>query len=200
MNHCSVKDCNCEGFSKHIFKHDICVNCFHKSDMHLNISEEDIKYIQISKNDHLPCKIKENIYMGGIYAAMNLEELKKVGITHVINCALNLHKFFPKFREHRNDFIYLSLSLVDDSTCDIKSSVLECIKFIDSALKNGGKVFIHCAQGISRSGSIVVSYLMYSEHIPYDKALNIAKKGRIICNPNNNFKNQLISMRNNMEI
>jgi protein-tyrosine phosphatase len=56
-------------------------------------------------------------------------------------------------------FEYLYLSLEDTSFEDISRHFDEAFAFIDSARKKGGKVFVHCFAGISRSSTIVTYYL-----------------------------------------
>ena len=53
------------------------------------------------------------------------------------------------------------------------------------------KVLVHCIQGISRSGSIIVAYLMRSLAISYDDALRVARKYRPSIAPNSGFAEQL---------
>ena len=36
-----------------------------------------------------------------------------------------------------------------------------CIDFIDSAVKDSQGVLVHCNAGVSRSGAVVVGYLMW---------------------------------------
>lgn len=58
-------------------------------------------------------------------------------------------------------------------------------------LKQGKNVVCHCAQGKSRSGAIVVSYLMSFYSIPYEEALQRAQKARQMIQPNVHFEEQI---------
>lgn len=53
------------------------------------------------------------------------------------------------------------------------------------------RVLIHCIQGISRSGAMVVGYLMRSQQLSYESALKMAQNARAIVAPNSGFANQL---------
>lgn len=195
-NMCRSHNCKCLKFNPHLFKKNKCIDCSHSFRDHDNVEGNDWKFAELAEKDNLPCKITDNVYMGSMKAALNKNALKSAGITHVINCAQSLLTFIPKFVEYREDFTYLTLPMIDSLDFDIKDHVLEALNFIEKAVQENGKIFIHCAQGISRSGSIVVAYLMKTYHKSYDEALSMAKKGRIICNPNNNFKAQLIYIFN----
>ncbi|KJF60237.1 uncharacterized protein CIMG_00963 [Coccidioides immitis RS] len=52
-------------------------------------------------------------------------------------------------------------------------------------------VLVHCVQGISRSGAIVVAYLMRYHSLSYSDALSVARKHRPLIAPNPGFEQQL---------
>ncbi|KAL3464018.1 protein-tyrosine phosphatase-like protein [Aspergillus heterothallicus] len=54
-----------------------------------------------------------------------------------------------------------------------------------------GRVLVHCNQGISRSGSVVVAYIMRYLSLPYAAALATARKSRGLITPNVGFEYQL---------
>lgn len=50
---------------------------------------------------------------------------------------------------------------------------------------------IHCNQGISRSVSLVIAYLIYKKKLNYDEAFKIVQDKRSISSPNLGFSIQL---------
>jgi protein-tyrosine phosphatase len=67
----------------------------------------------------------------------------------------------------------------------------EAFDFINEAINNKGKVYVHCAMGISRSASVVIGYLMYVNKLTYDDAFEfVYNKRKQIC-PNKGFVKQL---------
>jgi hypothetical protein len=54
-----------------------------------------------------------------------------------------------------------------------------------------GNILVHCRQGISRSGAIIVAYLMRSFSLNYDTAVAIAQTCRPAIQPNSGFADQL---------
>ena len=69
----------------------------------------------------------------------------------------------------------------------------ECVTFIQDAVKNGGRVYVHCICGVSRSASMVIAYLMNQENLCYGMAESQVKEARSIIRPNNGFQQQLIN-------
>ena len=68
----------------------------------------------------------------------------------------------------------------------------ECIEFLDAARSAGGKVLVHCVQGVSRSVSVVIAYLIFKEKMNYDEAYEFVKSHRGIASPNIGFVIQLM--------
>jgi len=63
--------------------------------------------------------------------------------------------------------------------------------FIDSAIKQGNNILVHCSAGVSRSASIVISYVMKVKKIDYSDAYLLVKTARPIISPNMGFQMQL---------
>jgi len=59
------------------------------------------------------------------------------------------------------------------------------------ARSKGGKVFIYCAKGISRSSSLTIALLMLEQGIGFEEAWTICEKKRPIVYPNVGFQQQL---------
>lgn len=68
--------------------------------------------------------------------------------------------------------------------------------FINSAIESNSNVLVHCMGGISRSVSMVIYYFMKKYCINFDEASKLVKRKRIIANPNDSFKCQLIEYQN----
>jgi hypothetical protein len=52
-------------------------------------------------------------------------------------------------------------------------------------------VLVHCAQGMSRSGTIAIGYVMWRERLSYDTALAHVQQARPVVDPNEGFSLQL---------
>ena len=159
---------------------DICHPCYKQSVA--NEVKHDESYIPEFKS---PDQITDKIYVGDLNSACDLKELNDRGITHILILGSHLKRNFE------SGIQYLQL-MIDDSLEQSLDPYLEMgVNFINSA---NGKVLIHCHSGISRSGAILVGYLMKENDWSYDEALAFAKEKRKCLSPNSNFEAQLRAM------
>jgi hypothetical protein len=66
------------------------------------------------------------------------------------------------------------------------------VKFIDEQRQVGKTVYVHCRNGVSRSGMVVVAYVMYKDKLSRDKALAQVRTKRPIARPNPAFMARLL--------
>ena len=128
------------------------------------------------------------LFVSGDYVAKNKPILVENKITHVINAARAVCKdYFPE------DYTYLTFNLIDSAKeTGVLPFILEAIDFIEQARKEKGVVFVHCHQGVSRSCTIVIAYLMWLNRISFQAAFDMVKEAHPICGPNANFISQLM--------
>jgi hypothetical protein len=74
----------------------------------------------------------------------------------------------------------------------------EQVGFIDSERAAGHTVFVHCRNGISRSGFVVVAYLMRREGWSRDEALAFVRKRRPGVRPNAAFLQLLLEWESSL--
>ena len=130
-------------------------------------------------------EINENLYIGDFPSACNKGELKELGITHIVTAVVGVEPMFP------NDFKYQLVDICDTKTTDISIHFDQCAKFMDDAIENGGKVYVHCMCGISRSATIIAAYLIYKYRFTDDTAIGLLKECRDCIDPNPGFRRQL---------
>lgn len=125
------------------------------------------------------------LLLGGEVNAVNKSLLKCLGVTHILNMA---GTFSRNFHQDDPEFTYQSYNVKD-----VPEAVLpiqEALEFINHAITNDKKVLVHCIEGKSRSGSMIVAYFMSSKGMSYNEAVQeITFKRRI--EPNEGFVEQL---------
>jgi hypothetical protein len=113
--------------------------------------------------------------------------LKKFGITHIVNTAADVcESSFP------DEIQYLTYYLKDTKTESISSVFHRTLEWIEAAIVKGGTVLVHCREGVSRSSTIVIAYLIWKQSLPFEQAYELVRSIRMICNPNAGFTCQLI--------
>ncbi|KAJ8759879.1 hypothetical protein K2173_009980 [Erythroxylum novogranatense] len=132
-------------------------------------------------------KVAEHVYLGGDAVARDRGILKRNGITHVLNC---VGFVCPEY--FKGDFVYRTLWLQDSPSEDITSILYDVFDYFEDVREQGGKVFVHCCQGVSRSTSLVIAYLMWREGQSFDDAFQYVKAARGIADPNMGFACQLL--------
>ncbi|BFG37293.1 hypothetical protein CerSpe_235670 [Prunus speciosa] len=74
-----------------------------------------------------------------------------------------------------------------------RTSILnDVFDYFEDVREQGGRVFVHCCQGVSRSTSSVIAYLMWREGQSSDDAFQYVEVARGIVDPNMGFACQLL--------
>jgi len=174
------------------------------SGAHLDRLLTQLNYMQT--NEHLTScsrihsinKIDNGIYLGDKYSAKDKSFLMANGITHVLNCAEGRDEYQVDTNEHyyRNTPIkYFGIPGHDRPSWNISVYFEAAARFIDQAVKSGGKVLIHCVVGVSRSATILLAYLMIHRGMDAAMALQYVFKRRRVY-PNIGFLNHLAQLNN----
>ncbi|KAF2748543.1 phosphatases II, partial [Sporormia fimetaria CBS 119925] len=129
------------------------------------------------------------LYIGGLYALYQTDLIRRARITHV----LSVIDYDPQLSTNPqfNHLKQLHINVEDHPNTNLLAHFARTCEFIDSALRDGGSVFIHCAMGKSRSAACVVAFLMWKDGVSWEKGLERLCEGRGICDPNIGFKEQL---------
>ncbi|GMP57827.1 hypothetical protein CsSME_00021740 [Camellia sinensis var. sinensis] len=136
-------------------------------------------------------RIVDHIYLGSDAVAKNREILHKNGITHVLNC---VGFVCPEY--FKNELVYKTLWLQDTPSEDITSLLYDVFDYFEDVREQGGRVFVHCWQGVSRSNSLVIAYLMWRKRQTFEEAFQYVKAARGVTNPNMGFACQLLLCQN----
>jgi predicted protein tyrosine phosphatase len=134
-------------------------------------------------------QITDKIFLGNYEAAKSKEILIKKGITHIITIGMEMDTLFENY------FEYLVIRIRDTENEKIFEHFYECFEFIEKA----DKVFIHCREGISRSATITIAYLIWKYNMTFRESLKLVMKKRRKINPNNGFLKQLKMFEKSLE-
>jgi len=174
----------------------------------INMSEEEIMNSYDPENEennyHLPHHIYKQLqlkhfrqvcsevlpgalFISSFQVASELESLRRHRITHIVNTAADVcDSCFP------DQFKYVTYYLKDTNNEDISLLFYRTLEWIQTAIASGGRVLVHCREGVSRSATMVIAYLMWRFNLSFEAAHEKLRKVRPICNPNTGFTFQLL--------
>jgi len=126
-------------------------------------------------------RVTEYLYLGDVCAAHSLATMRRHGITTIVNMCLNCPDALDTLIETKRFGIR-------DAVDEDLTRVLEpAIQYIEGKIRAGGRVFLHCKAGVSRSGAIAVGYIMYKNQWSYAQALSYVQSVRAVVQPNEGF-------------
>ncbi|XP_045113202.1 uncharacterized protein LOC123505656 [Portunus trituberculatus] len=141
------------------------------------------------------------VLLGDADTALSTQEIKDNNITHILNAAqgTNNHAYSgyvgtnPSYYAKLRNIKFMGIPAMDMPSFYIRPYLRQAADFIDKALKEGGRVLVHCVCGISRSAALVVAFLMLKRGMNVLTAVSTIKKKRNIY-PNQGFMSQLCDL------
>ena len=127
--------------------------------------------------------IADNIYLGNIIYAKDINNLKKEGITKILSVMDNNA---PEYKEE-DKINQKIIEVADLPVVNILKYIGDCLNFMEGK----DKVLVHCTAGASRSACIVIAYIMWKDKKKYKDAFNLVVKKRSSVFPNYGFQEQL---------
>ena len=122
-------------------------------------------------------QITANLFLGSQYNLVGLRKLKALGVTAIIN--MRTHSVYSEAQYE--GFHYLHLPTPDNTPPPL-DVLIKGADFADAEIKNGGKVYIHCRQGLGRGPTMMIAYLIKTG-LTYEDAYNMVRKVRTFINP-----------------
>lgn len=147
------------------------------------------------KRPRYPSEIIEGcLYHGHKMDASRPEVMQNLKITHIVNATRTTPCFFEHEEEkdspiHGLKYLRLVLDDVDDD--DLSEALERGPAFIQDAVRSGGKVLVHCQEGLSRSSAVVLAYLLCASERTLAEAMIFLGRCRPIVQPNEGYVDQL---------
>lgn len=122
-------------------------------------------------------QVTANLFLGSQYNLIGLEKLKALGVTAIVN--MRIHSVYSEAQYI--GFKYLHLP-TPDNTPPTLDDLHKGANFIDQEIEAGGKVYVHCRQGLGRGPTMAIAYLIKAG-ATYDDACALVKKARPFIAP-----------------
>merc|ERR1711936_382934 len=141
-------------------------------------------------------KVYNGIIIGNGDTICNMEYLKGIGVTHVLNTA-EKHVEVNPGKYSCYGIQYYGFHVDDLPEANISRYFHTTTKFIEQAVSSGGLIVVNCVMGWSRSATCVAAYLMMKHGMSATKALELIRQNRSI-RPNAGFLQQLADLENTL--
>jgi protein-tyrosine phosphatase len=140
---------------------------------------------QPAPSNKLISQVEPGLFIGNCQGAANLELLTNLNIKRVIQFHdSNPTPHFP------GRFNYLTYALPNHNSTRLLSVFRTALPFLRQGVEQGESVFVHCNRGASRSGSVIIAYLMASRDLSYEEAKEVARRAREFIYPSKWFAKQ----------
>ncbi|XP_075258613.1 uncharacterized protein LOC142350607 [Convolutriloba macropyga] len=150
----------------------------------VSTSSADDFFVVNDRCDESCGKLKPYLFVGSEDLSRNLEKMKEIGFTHIVNLATYCPNSFP------DNFTYLNVEIFDMPEKDIKQHFQKIIDFVEVCRNSGGCVYVHCNAGISRAPTCCIAYLMWKDKVTKSVAFEYMRSKRWVL-PNPGFMEQL---------
>lgn len=128
------------------------------------------------------------LFLGNMWHAQSKKVLRDLGITHIVNASLDVGNVFENI-----GVLYCIVTIKDRPEENISQFFEEVFAFIENAKRiQHARVLVHCTQGISRSGTLVIMYLMRARYWSLVTATNFVLANRGVVYPNAGFLHALM--------
>ncbi len=143
---------------------------------------------QVKFADGYPSPIWERLYLGGQRHCCP-DNLKRLGVTAVINCAREVREVAGRLAP---SIAVTHLDLMDDAQQPISLRIVA--DELNALIKGGAAVMVNCAQGVSRSSTVVIAWLMVHQNMSLIHAIEHVWLTRPFIRPNAGFMRQLVDL------
>ncbi|CAE7543158.1 DSPTP1 [Symbiodinium natans] len=191
---------DCQEFKPNPRLAHLCTECFRSLNHHAASAIKSAKHVAAAVETSAAGKkaasrvldVSEGgaIFLGGVGAVMNPSFLETESIQGVVTCARDLQVLWPKFSKavadaEANGIVFHIVPLLDEPQQKLDLEDLrQATKFIHEKVAAGGNVLVHCAQGRSRSTTVLLAYLAAARKMTVESALALVQEKRQMAQPN----------------
>ena len=124
------------------------------------------------------CRITNELWIGGQPRGAGMRTLRSQGITAVVN--MRSEYDYPE-KAKLYELKYMRLP-TDDNGAPALADLVKGVEFISDEIESGGRVYVHCWEGVGRSATMAAAYLVSKGNTP-DNAWNKIMRVRPFIRP-----------------
>ncbi len=123
--------------------------------------------------------ILPNLFLGNIESSRDINFLTNNNIHSIVNCTEN-EPFHPYFNNESRYTLRIDVkdNREPENLQKFYEQIYMAVDYIDSNIKNGNNVLVHCYWGFMRSATIVAAYLIKKHNLTPNEAINFIKEKR----------------------
>jgi predicted protein tyrosine phosphatase len=121
-------------------------------------------------------RVCRGVLIGNCHAAAALDVLERCHVTHTLSVVVEVDK--PPSPDRPHIRVAVEDSRQPPWPEKLAEALPEAVRFIDSAVAEGGTVLVHCNQGTSRSVTVVLAYLIKHKAMTLREAFNTMTRRR----------------------
>mmetsp|Transcript_6927 Transcript_6927/g.7597 ORF Transcript_6927/g.7597 Transcript_6927/m.7597 type:complete len:170 (-) Transcript_6927:123-632(-) len=145
-------------------------------------------------SERYPTKIREGLFLGDSIHGSSPDILTSLNITSIIN--ISQESYEDRLSDIKVTVRHINIQ--DHPKEKIEDYFSETTAIIKKSLDEGSNILVHCGQGVSRSTTIVLAYLLTQEKMTFrDAAIDVRSK-RPMVNPNNAFMRKLVALEKSL--
>jgi len=128
-------------------------------------------------------EILPRLFLGDLSAACDPDEVEATALSHIVSTV-----GVERMRER--GLRYFTFCLNDTPEAPIHAYLSSAHAWIDAALAASPmhRILVHCVAGVSRSATVVISYVMHARRLRLREAFHLVQRRRTIVDPNPGFQ------------
>ncbi|KAF4730020.1 phosphatase, partial [Perkinsus olseni] len=149
--------------------------------------QRSLSVLQMVRADNSLHRVADRLYLSSVSGAINLNELRRHKITHILCVASGIRPLYP------DCFTYKCTDILDAESESLLDILPSCLSWMISAQREDSRntILVHCFAGRSRSVGVLLAYFVLVMRIPFRLAFAHLRRMRPECSPNNGFMQQL---------
>merc|ERR1711879_40931 len=120
--------------------------------------------------------VTDYLFLGPIDEVCKRDVLKRLRITHMINCTKGDSLY-------STEFFTLQVPLTKEDSQPLAKSIDSLVSFINEARIHNGRVLVYSGDATSRGPAVVIAYLMVTRNWTYFESMIFVKDARYIIDP-----------------
>lgn len=118
-------------------------------------------------------QVSPHVYLGPQYGRLGMRTLQEAGVS--ASMSLRAEYDDKEYGLSFPDYAYLPVA---DNTPPTIAQLDQAVAFIERVVGDGRSVYIHCGSGVGRAPTVVAAYLVASEGLSVDEAIDTVMETR----------------------